>query len=153
MSSLVQPQQPVQIYPYTAVSSPPPYHSSGSFGTVFIVLAVIVVISAIACLLGRFCSRRSSHKHTHNQKPPKHQKKNHHNFRPKEGDLEIGFDKRIASSKPIGLGHGHGYDMHGHGRGRGRGGGGRVGPKPHFNGDMKGFDLKIGHDGELKAGV
>lgn len=47
------------VYPVT-VSEPQPssHHSNGSFGTVFIVLAVITVISAVACVLGRVCNRR-----------------------------------------------------------------------------------------------
>ncbi|KAF7829356.1 Transcription factor bHLH90 [Senna tora] len=85
-----QQQQPAQVYPTTTtVTNQPPnsHHSNGngSFGTVFIVLAVILVISALACFLGRLCNRRQQ-----NQNPA-------HLFRPKEGDVELGLDKRIPS--------------------------------------------------------
>ncbi|KAF7809299.1 putative transmembrane protein [Senna tora] len=145
MSSQVQlqPQQPVQIYPNTVSNQPPSNHSNGSFGTVFIVLAVIVVISAIACFLGRLCNRRysnshsnsHSHKQKQKQKPPKHQKQSHHHSRPRDGDIEIGFDKRIPSAKPDGLGPGLGPVRSG-----------RVGPRPPSNGDMKGFEMKLGDE-------
>uniref|UniRef100_A0A7N0VJB8 Uncharacterized protein n=1 Tax=Kalanchoe fedtschenkoi TaxID=63787 RepID=A0A7N0VJB8_KALFE len=38
---------------------PPSHHSNGSFGTVFIVLAVITVISGLACFIGRLCNKRT----------------------------------------------------------------------------------------------
>ncbi|KAF2286654.1 hypothetical protein GH714_023246 [Hevea brasiliensis] len=60
-------QQPVVVYPNTVSGQPPPAshsHSNGSFGTVFIVLAVIIVISAIACCLGRLCNKRQGSKHS-----------------------------------------------------------------------------------------
>ncbi|XVF02465.1 hypothetical protein REPUB_Repub04eG0177700 [Reevesia pubescens] len=93
-----QTQQPVVVYPNTVSGQAPPSHhshSDGSFGTVFIVLAVIIVISAIACFLGRLCNRRLS------QTKPSKQNQNH-NFRPKERDIEFGFDGKIAAAKPAG---------------------------------------------------
>ncbi|CBI28534.3 unnamed protein product, partial [Vitis vinifera] len=72
-------QQPPVIYPNT-VTRQPPSHSNGSFGTVFIVLGVIVVISAIACVLGRLCNRRRHHHPNPKQNSA---------FRPKEPDLEF----------------------------------------------------------------
>jgi hypothetical protein len=131
-----QQQQPVQVYPTTVTYQSPPepdHHSSnGSFGSVFVVLAIIIIISAIACCLGRFCSRRGSghsQKHVKQQKQQKQQ--NHHNSRPKEVDIEFGFDKKIAASKPMNNGHGHG--------------GVRV-QKPVADGhqDMKSFEIKLG---------
>ncbi|KAF4366123.1 hypothetical protein F8388_014841 [Cannabis sativa] len=89
-----QQQQPVLVYPVTKQPVPEStHHSSGSFGTVFIVLAVIVVISGIACCLGRLCNRKA-HKHSPT-KPHKSQKSRpkggepdsrNRNFRPKDGD-------------------------------------------------------------------
>lgn len=92
-----QQQQPVLVYPVT--KQPPNesgHHSSGSFGTVFIVLAVIVVISAIACCLGRLCNRgarsqkpKKSHKSRPKEGGDPYESRNR-NFRPKEGDIEFG---------------------------------------------------------------
>ncbi|KAK7309693.1 hypothetical protein RJT34_06629 [Clitoria ternatea] len=141
MSLQVQPlpqqQQPVQVYPTSVTYQSPPHHSNGSFGSVFVVLAIIVVISAVACCLGRLCNRRShSSSNSHNQKHVKQQKQqNHQNFRPKEVDIEFGFDKRIAASKPI----------NGHGAGRG------MKPPPH-HADMRAFEMKLGHGGRIRAG-
>ncbi|EYU31254.1 hypothetical protein MIMGU_mgv1a0164901mg, partial [Erythranthe guttata] len=56
--------QPVEEFPnpnpsqVTTEQQPDSSLSDGSFGPVFAVLAVIVVISAVACVLGRLCSRR-----------------------------------------------------------------------------------------------
>ncbi|XP_061356988.1 uncharacterized protein LOC133301379 [Gastrolobium bilobum] len=147
MSLQVQPlpqqQQPVQVYPTSVTYQSPPQHSNGSFGSVFVVLAIIVVISAIACCLGRLCNRRGR-SHNHKQKHVKQEKQQNHNFRPKEVDIEFGFDKRIAASKP-----------NGHGAARG--------PKPLAHGDMKSFDMKhgdlksfdmkLGREGKLRAGA
>jgi hypothetical protein len=99
-----QQQQPVVVYPSTVTGqAPPSHHSNGSFGSVFIVLAVIIVVSAIACFLGRLCNRRYS-----SQKP----KQNHH-VRHKEsggGDIEFGFDnKKGPTPKPGGNGGGRGH--------------------------------------------
>ncbi|KAL1355323.1 hypothetical protein HN51_007373 [Arachis hypogaea] len=150
-------QQPVQqVYPTTYTYESPPHHSNGSFGSVFVVLAIIIVISAVACCLGRLCGRKShghSLKHSKQQKQQK-QNQNHHDFRPtKEVDIEFGFDKKIAASKP----------MNGHGYGHGGGGGGRGPPKPlgppHHGGggaaadmNMKSFELKLGPPRKLRAG-
>lgn len=82
-----------------------------------------------------------------------------HHLRPKEGgDIELGLDKRIPTLKPNGLGHGYG---HAHGPGLGYGGvGGSRGPRPPTNGgsgsdghggDMKGFEMKLGHEGFQRA--
>ncbi|KAL2347324.1 hypothetical protein Fmac_001324 [Flemingia macrophylla] len=127
---LQQQQQPVQVYPTSVTYQSPPHHTNGSFGSVFVVLAIIIVISAVACCLGRLCNRRNhSHGHGHNQKnaKPHKQQQQQHNFRPKEVDIEFGFDKRIAASKP---------NAHGAGRG--------MKPFPH-HGDVKTFEMKLGH--------
>ncbi|MBA0743873.1 hypothetical protein Gogos_006526 [Gossypium gossypioides] len=88
-----QPQQPVVVLPNTVPGQAPPSHnhSDGSFGTVFIVLAVIIVISAIACFLGRLCNRGKNQ-----TKPSDHNL----NFGPKERDVELGFDGRVPAAKP-----------------------------------------------------
>ncbi|GLT50352.1 hypothetical protein SLA2020_238420 [Shorea laevis] len=117
-----QPQQPVFIDPNTVIGQAPPSHhdSNGSFGTVFIVLAVIIVISAIACCLGRLCNGRLSkpkppkqnnnhvqNHHGHGQKSQKH-----HGFRTKERDIEFGFDVRMPpNAKPTGNGDHRGHRM------------------------------------------
>ncbi|KZV24430.1 hypothetical protein F511_24225 [Dorcoceras hygrometricum] len=96
--------QPVEFYPAPITTQPSSSHSNGSFGPVFVVLAVIIVVSAVACVLGRLCGRR--------RHPPKHaghstkaQKPNHvlgpKEWEPKQkpgfsvrdgGDIEFGFD-------------------------------------------------------------
>ncbi|KAK3223358.1 hypothetical protein Dsin_010383 [Dipteronia sinensis] len=137
MSMSTQPQQPTLTYP--TVTIPPPsssssssssHHSNGSFGTVFIVLAVIVVISGISCCLGRLCNRRFN-KQRHSKKShngsrsrerdmefdPNKQSHMNHNIRPRERererDIEFGFDKNIAASKPVvnGQGQPRGFKM------------------------------------------
>ncbi|GAB4839794.1 hypothetical protein Ancab_020504 [Ancistrocladus abbreviatus] len=117
------------VYPTTVTNTQPSSHSNGSFGAVFIVLAVIIVVSAIACCLGRLCTKRSqhsnqpkgkySHSHNHNHKSNGHN--GHHQngrvkdrelefgFRSKEGDIELGFDKRIPMGKPVMNGEARGY--------------------------------------------
>ncbi|KAG2702021.1 hypothetical protein I3760_06G070800 [Carya illinoinensis] len=89
--------QPVMVYPNTEAGQPSSRHSDGSFGIVFIVLAVVIAVSAIACFLGRLCNRR----YQTDQKP----KRNQQHSRPKEAvDIEYGFDKRIPASKTAGNG-------------------------------------------------
>ncbi|CAN6483734.1 unnamed protein product [Victoria cruziana] len=51
--------QPTVGYPRPIVTNGTP-HSKGSFGPVFAVLAVITVLAAIACCVGRLCARRYS---------------------------------------------------------------------------------------------
>ncbi|GFZ00080.1 hypothetical protein Acr_13g0014790 [Actinidia rufa] len=90
-------EQPLVVYPDTVTKQAPSPHPNGSFGAVFIVLAMIVVVSATACFLGRLCSQRY-HKHQYQHHHPKA-----HNSRPKEkpnkgprgreGDIEFGFGK------------------------------------------------------------
>ncbi|KAJ9176384.1 hypothetical protein P3X46_011702 [Hevea brasiliensis] len=136
-------QQPVVVYPNTVSGQPPPAshsHSNGSFGTVFIVLAVIIVISAIACCLGRLCNKRQDSKHS---KPSKQSQQNT-NFRPKErgrerererervGDLEFGFDRGFPIDRTGGNGDGRGH-------------------KPSENGRMKAESYPVGDD-HLKPG-
>ncbi|KAK1376560.1 Transmembrane protein [Heracleum sosnowskyi] len=98
--------QPFEVYPavYPTPNTPTPpaaaHHSNGSFGTVFVVLAVIVLISAIACCLGRLCSKRRDHAKGKQSQATLHSKekdakKNNGSY----GDLEFGFDKRLSSSK------------------------------------------------------
>ncbi|TXG56290.1 hypothetical protein EZV62_017603 [Acer yangbiense] len=131
MSMSTQPQQPALTYP--TVTIPPPsssssssHHSNGSFGTVFIVLAVIVVISGISCCLGRLCNRRfhkqrsskQSHRGSRSRErdmefDPNKQSHMNHNVRPRERerDIEFGFDKNIAASKPVVNGQPRGFKM------------------------------------------
>ncbi|CAM8882236.1 unnamed protein product [Rhodiola kirilowii] len=71
-----QQQQPVLVYPNVVNVQPHSQalqHSKGSFGASFIVLAVIIVVSATACFLSRLCNKRGQKK---NHKEPK-QEKNH----------------------------------------------------------------------------
>ncbi|KAF9626704.1 hypothetical protein IFM89_038878 [Coptis chinensis] len=111
---------PPVIYPNT-VTTQPSSHSKGSFGPVFIILAVIIVLSAFACCLGQLCARRLSH-----SKP----KRDHQNSRPKDGDLEFGFKQGIPMAKPIG----HGEIRE---------------PRPVYNGEHKG-DTRFAEHGDAK---
>ncbi|KAK8516665.1 hypothetical protein V6N13_080759 [Hibiscus sabdariffa] len=142
-------QQPVVMYPNSvssgqALPSQSP-HSDGSFGTVFAVLAVIIVISSVACFLGRLCNRRMSH-----TKPATKQNKKH-DPRHKGNDIELGFDGPIRTAKPVGA-HGGGggggdqskrFKMLGNEDPRG------FRSMPGDHGDFKGF--KIHPNGDLKG--
>ncbi|CAN0923992.1 hypothetical protein LINGRAHAP2_LOCUS33891 [Linum grandiflorum] len=91
-----QQQQPVLVYPNTASRDPhqSDSHSSGSFGTVFIVLAVIIVVSGIACCLGRLCNKQQLKKDRKDNHHPKSSKKskNQHNSKVGQGDdIEFGL--------------------------------------------------------------
>ncbi|GAV77417.1 hypothetical protein CFOL_v3_20888 [Cephalotus follicularis] len=139
-----QPQQQVMVYPNTVTGQPPPAasHSNGSFGTVFIVLAVIVVISAIACCLGRMCTRRFRQ-----EKLPKQKQSSRPKDREKR-DLEFGFDDRIPTGKPAGNGEPRGFKVAENGdfmRGEARG----IFRVPE-SGDIRG-EAKPDYDGELRA--
>ncbi|KAL8142404.1 hypothetical protein V2J09_015436 [Rumex salicifolius] len=129
------PPPPGVIYP-TTVTNQPSSHSNGSFGMVFAVLAVILVISAVACVLGRLCNKRSQrgsnqprannnnskyHNHGHDQRFS-HEDDRHNlppNGRPKErdpelgfGPNELGFDKKIPPNiKIVPREEGRGYSM------------------------------------------
>ncbi|XP_031124309.1 uncharacterized protein LOC116027019 [Ipomoea triloba] len=130
MSQQQQQQQfQPQVYPYNNVPTqpntlfPPPLaadttsHSNGSFGTVFWVIGVIIVVSVLACIANRLCTKR-----TKSSKPSKKDKKGHGHGHghgqaklPKEwagkqsradfhhddgGDIEFGFGgKRFPSAK------------------------------------------------------
>lgn len=139
--------QPIdEVYPsYNPVikSQPDSAHSDGSYGPVFIVLAVIFVIGVAACVLGRLCSRRRHrdngrphhHHQVHHQPPPKsnaaHEQS--HGLGPKEwearekprialrerADIEFGLDKRIPSDRV------------------GSHGGGMAAPPPQFDGGRR----------------
>ncbi|CAL0331514.1 unnamed protein product [Lupinus luteus] len=65
-----------------------------------------------------------------------------HNVHPKEVDIEIGFDKKIAASKP---------NSHGHGQARGA-----MPMKPlsahHGHVDIRSYEMKLGHRGNIRAG-
>ncbi|PIN04450.1 hypothetical protein CDL12_23016 [Handroanthus impetiginosus] len=112
-----QPEQ--EVYPTNPVmtTQPESSHSDGSFGPVFAVLAVIVVISAVACVLGRLCSRRH-HRAKEAPRPPKAANKQSHggggggglgpkewesrqkpNFNMRDGDIEFGFDMKMNPAK------------------------------------------------------
>lgn len=142
---LPQPQQqPVLVYPNTVTGEPPSHHSNGSFGTVFIVLAVIIVVSAIACFLGRLCNRRYN-----KQKPAKQ----NHNFRPKDnGDIEFGFGKKkVPTGKPSGNGGSRGHRPF-------ENGDNSRGHRPSENGDHHHHnrgEMRPGgdHEGEPRAGA
>ncbi|XP_050206118.1 uncharacterized protein LOC126655838 [Mercurialis annua] len=163
--SMQQQQQPVVVYPNTMTGQQPPptgpfphsHHSNGSFGTVFIILAVIVVISGIACFLGRVCNKRKGgqdhghgHGHGHHQERSKEQKKpsgsagesqqkNPNIIRTKErgrelGDVEFGFEKGFAMP-PSSAADGH-QNHH-----------------MNMNGvHMKGETFSVDHDAQLKHG-
>ncbi|OIV94513.1 hypothetical protein TanjilG_25575 [Lupinus angustifolius] len=111
-----QQQQPVQVYPDTITDQSHLHYSNGSFGS------------------------GQGYKHAKQQKQQNH----HHNMHPKEVDIEIGFNNKIAASKP----NGHGYG-HGHARGA-------MPMKPlsahHGHVDMRSFEMKRGHGGKIRAG-
>ncbi|GFP88037.1 hypothetical protein PHJA_000947400 [Phtheirospermum japonicum] len=97
-------------------------HSNGSFGPVFIVLAVIIVVSAVACVLGRLCSKRHHRAKEGSHKPPKASKQSQGlgpkewesrqkpSYNMRDGDIEFGFEKK--SSKGAKNGGGNSKPMH-----------------------------------------
>ncbi|CAK7332673.1 unnamed protein product [Dovyalis caffra] len=142
-----QQQQPVVLYPNTVTRQTPSSHSNGSFGTVFIVLAVIVVISAIACCLGRICNKRLNKQKANNKTNLQHSQHNP-NFRPKErgrereSDVEFGFEKGFSAAGPTNI---NGSAPRGH--------------KPFGNGHFSGHNTRgdhtntsVGDHGEPNAG-
>ncbi|KAI3744619.1 hypothetical protein L1987_57705 [Smallanthus sonchifolius] len=91
------------VYPVTNTLPPTNGSSNGSYGAVFIVLAVIITISAFACFLGRLCNKGQnvSRPSTQSQLPRKEKdaKSNTNGIQTKDGDIEFGYDKRFASAK------------------------------------------------------
>ncbi|KAJ8439541.1 hypothetical protein Cgig2_007058 [Carnegiea gigantea] len=57
----------------TSTNEDNPSQASGSFGMVFVVLAIILVVSAVACVLGRFCTKKSNKSH----QPKAHKQQSH----------------------------------------------------------------------------
>ncbi|KAL9149590.1 hypothetical protein ABFS82_12G117700 [Erythranthe guttata] len=138
--------QPVEEFPnpnpsqVTTEQQPDSSLSDGSFGPVFAVLAVIVVISAVACVLGRLCSRRRNRAkeaaHHHSDKGSKKKsnglgpkewepRQKQPSFNMRDGDIEFGFDKKTTPSAK------------GAKNGNGGGGGGKAKPPQHNNGGHK----------------
>ncbi|PIN25111.1 hypothetical protein CDL12_02149 [Handroanthus impetiginosus] len=120
-------QQPLyNTYPNPVIRQPSSPHSNGSFGPVFIVLAIIVVVSGVACVLGRLCSRRSHHsKEVHHHPkadkesrlgPKEWESTRKQGLNMRDGDIEFGFDhKRMPSGYKVGNnGGGNGKSPHGH---------------------------------------
>ncbi|CAL1355165.1 unnamed protein product [Linum trigynum] len=94
MATLPQQYAEQQQPPPPAIAYPDTAHSNGSFGTVFIVLAVIIVVSAVACCLGRVCSKSKHGGKEHKQGKKKKDKNKHQNSKVGQSDdIEFGFDK------------------------------------------------------------
>ncbi|KAK1425867.1 hypothetical protein QVD17_21229 [Tagetes erecta] len=94
-------QMPV-VYPVTNTLPPTSGSSNGSYGPVFIVLAIMITVSAFACFLGRLCNKGEKVTRPSVQPLPKKEKdaKNNTNVvQTKDGDIEFGYDKRFASAK------------------------------------------------------
>ncbi|CAA0833707.1 Unknown protein [Striga hermonthica] len=127
-----------QVYQNPVMTrQPESSHSNGSFGPVFVVLAVIVVISAVACVLGRFCSKRhnrakeGAHKHSKPSKqsqaglgPKEWESRKKPSFNMRDGDIEFGFEKKIHS-------------------GKGAKNGGKSHKPTHYNGAHHGPEIKF----------
>ncbi|KAG1368019.1 putative lipoprotein [Cocos nucifera] len=80
--------QPMVAYPQ-AITTQNASNSKGSFVPVFVALAVIAVLSAIACFVGQVCARRYLR-----PKP-----RRDHAFHP-IGDVESQFATSIPAAKP-----------------------------------------------------
>ncbi|KAK9050940.1 hypothetical protein SSX86_027565 [Deinandra increscens subsp. villosa] len=91
------------VYPVTNTLPPTSGSSNGSYGSVFIVLAAIIIVSALACFLGRLCNKRqNASRPPSTQSRPKSEKDTKRNtnvIHTKDGDIEFGYDKRFASAK------------------------------------------------------
>lgn len=160
MSLQAQPQQPAQVYPTTVTNHPSnnSHHSNGSFGTVFIVLAIILVISTVACFLGRLCNRRynnnKNHHHSHHQSQRpgsnnSNKQQQIHNFQPREeGDIEFGVDKRAPPPTTAWPNKGISPPFHG------PAGTGSLHPPPNnYGNNTRDFEMKSDHEGELRSSV
>lgn len=91
------------VYPVSETIPTSNHSSNGSYGAVFIVLAVIIILSAFACFLGRLFNKRQDVEKP-KPKPSKHNlpTKEKHAMQmrnAKDGDIEFGYDKRFASAK------------------------------------------------------
>ncbi|CAN4104506.1 unnamed protein product [Withania somnifera] len=94
------PNDDMPVQPKNTPISQSSSHSNGSFGTVFIILAVILVISVLSCFIGRICNKRSSHGGHHPAPRDRGAKHSRHDIHPREDhDIEFGIDKRIPTSK------------------------------------------------------
>ncbi|XP_049368930.1 uncharacterized protein LOC125833802 [Solanum verrucosum] len=97
MSEQQQPVDDMPVQPKDTPITQSSSHSNGSFGTVFIILAVILVISLISCVIGRICNKRRNGDHHHS---PKQRHEIHTKGREGRHDIEYGIDnKRIPNSK------------------------------------------------------
>ncbi|XP_058744521.1 uncharacterized protein LOC131617193 [Vicia villosa] len=151
MSLQPPPQQPVQVYPTAVTNQPSSHNSNGNYGPVFIVLAILLVISVIGCFLGRLCNRRKHNSNNNNQDRPRdaplrrpvkpsRQQQIHDLQSREEEDVELGgIDKRrpppiitrprVVAFEP----EGRGFQPHGNGNG---------------NGNVRDFDMKSDHEGD-----
>ncbi|KAI3452722.1 hypothetical protein Pfo_009386 [Paulownia fortunei] len=100
--------QPVEVYPNPVTRQQNSSHSNGSFGPVFIVLAVIVVLSAVACTH----HRPKATKQSHGLGPKEWESRQKPSFDMRDGDIEFGFDKRTPSAKVANNGGGKGKPPH-----------------------------------------
>lgn len=100
--SIQQADQTPLVYPVSETSPPSHSQSDGSFRAVFVVLGVIVAVSAVACVLGRMCSKRYNkpkpYKHGRHTKE-RDMNPNRNAFQTKDEDIEFGYDKRFSSAK------------------------------------------------------
>ncbi|CAI8608552.1 unnamed protein product [Vicia faba] len=147
MSLQPPPQQPVNVYP-TTVTNQPSSHSNGNYGPVFIVLAILLVISVVGCFLGRLCNRRKINSKNNQDRPreaplrrsvkPNRQQQIHDIQSREDEDVELGgIDKRrpppiitrprVVAFEP----EGRGSQPHG-----------------NFNGNMNDFEMKSDHEGD-----
>lgn len=87
--------------------------ASGSFGMVFVVLAIILVVSAVACVLGRFCTKKSNKSH----QPKAHKQQNHGaSHHHKQGHNHTNHYKPNHSHNPHQKNDNHHGPKHGKGR-------------------------------------
>ncbi|KAI3720316.1 hypothetical protein L6452_21232 [Arctium lappa] len=97
-----QQQMPI-VYPASDTVPTSNQSSNGSYWAVFIVLSVIVIVSAIGCFLGRLCNKGQdvARPHKDQSHPPKEKdaKRNATGLPTKDRDIESGYDKRLASAK------------------------------------------------------
>lgn len=106
MSSQMQrpyaPQPPLMGNPNISMGQPQAQshsHSNSSFMMVFIVLAIIGVISVIACCLGRCCNRRLGAYTGPKQSKQAHSTAHHGQPRKKRGD-KFRFDEEKGHENP-----------------------------------------------------
>ncbi|GAA0185352.1 hypothetical protein LIER_32640 [Lithospermum erythrorhizon] len=138
------PLQPFQESPTSATSQEPPHSSSsGSYSQVFIVLAIICVVSIVGCVVGRVCCKDGESRANKNQggsKKKGKRGKGNHGVQPKDVDIEFGLENKLKPIPSAKIAAGDGINR------------GFQAPPGGWNGEVKGIKGPPGGHMEFKNG-